>query len=374
MKVLNVSSSIGVGGREMLVMTLSEGLRNKNCDVRILTAKNTWIDINTKAANFKVYNLPMKKYIDVYSIYKIGKILQEFKPDVVHIYFISDMWLVIPAVKLFYPKTKIFLLRSMQSWTMKDWARTQLFKAMQKVIVMSDFLKDDFLAKTRVEPQKVETIYIGVDIPQFDLVSESENVLKRDYKLGKDDVIVGLVGRIDRAKGQDKFINAARIVIDDLRKNNPDLAQKTKFFIVGSSEKGAGIEYENNLKNIVKMWGIADNFVFTGFRKDIPSVMNSLDIAVFPSMSESFGLVVIEAMAARRAVVGFNTGAFPEIISNYDNGIIVPYDHKDLARGILELVLNPEMREKFAKRGRQVVEEKFSLDMTLEKFLELYRG
>jgi glycosyltransferase involved in cell wall biosynthesis len=372
MKILNISSSAGIGGREMLVMTLSESLRAKNCEVRLITAKNTWLDKKANENNFVNYNLPMKKYVDLYSIFKIGKILKEFKPDVVHIYFITDIWLVVPAVKLFYPKAKIFLLRSMQSANMRDLARTILFNALAKVIVMSDFLKYDFLSKTRLKNNKVETIYIGVDLEKFNNTSTNENVLKKDYNLKDDAIIVGLVGRIDTGKGQDKFISAIKNIVDKLKLQNSTILDKLNFFIVGSSEKGAGIDYENKLKQTVENFGLADNVIFTGFRNDIPAVMNSLDIAVFPSKDEAFGLVVIEAMAMKKAVVGFNRGAFPEIILNNENGLIVEYDSALLAEGILELILDKDKRKLFGENGRKLVETKFNLETTIEKFLEMY--
>jgi glycosyltransferase involved in cell wall biosynthesis len=338
----------------------------------LITAKNTWLDKKANENNFVNYNLPMKKYVDLYSIFKIGKILKEFKPDVVHIYFITDIWLVVPAVKLFYPKAKIFLLRSMQSANMRDLARTILFNALAKVIVMSDFLKYDFLSKTRLKNNKVETIYIGVDLEKFNNTSTNENVLKKDYNLKDDAIIVGLVGRIDTGKGQDKFISAIKNIVDKLKLQNSTILDKLNFFIVGSSEKGAGIDYENKLKQTVENFGLADNVIFTGFRNDIPAVMNSLDIAVFPSKDEAFGLVVIEAMAMKKAVVGFNRGAFPEIILNNENGLIVEYDSALLAEGILELILDKDKRKLFGENGRKLVETKFNLETTIEKFLEMY--
>ena len=374
MKILNVSSSVGIGGREILVMTLSESLRAAGCEVRLITAHDTWLDRRATGAGFVNYRLPMKKYVDLYSIAMIGRILRDYRPDVVHLYFISDIWLVVPAVKLFYPKARVFLLRSMESSNMKDFARTALFNALDRVIVMSDFLKHDFLAKTRVPPGKVETIYIGVDLEKFTSAAAAENVLKRDYRLPADAVVVGLVGRIDTGKGQDKFVEAARGVIDRVRPRSPELADRLRFLVVGSSEKGAGIAYENALKQRVGVLGMADRFVFTGFREDIPAVMGSLDVAVFPSRNEAFGLVVIEAMAMSRAVVGFNRGAFPEIIVQDENGFIVEYDAESLADGIAALVLDEGRRREFGARGRRLVETKFDLKTTIRKFLALYAG
>ncbi|MCP4482672.1 MAG: glycosyltransferase family 4 protein [bacterium] len=363
MKILNISSSSGIGGREMLVMTLSNALKKAGHNVRLLTAPHTWLS----QQKFSGYTLPMKKYIDLYSIYNIGKILKEFQPEIVHIYFISDIWLVVPAVKLFSPKTKIFLLRSMQSSPMKDFTRTKLFAGLNKIITMSDFITEDFLSKTNVLPEKVQTIYIGVDPQDFEGPAKQNqpNILKQKYNLDKETLLVGLVGRIDKAKGQDKFIEAIKQICEQTTKN-------VKFFIVGSAEKGAGEDYVNTLKARATKLHIYDKVIFTGFRSDIPDIMNALDIAVFPSKNEAFGLVVIEAMAASRAVIGFNRGAFPEIILDQKTGITTDYEHSALSKGILELIEDDKKRKKFAKAGRKRVIEKFTLDETITKFIELY--
>ena len=108
MKILNISSSGGIGGREMIVMTISDGLRARGCEVRLITSRGTWLHDAAIAGGYENYTVPMKKYIDLYSMYKIGAILRDFKPDVVHLYFISDIWLVVPAVKLFFRTQRHF--------------------------------------------------------------------------------------------------------------------------------------------------------------------------------------------------------------------------------------------------------------------------
>jgi len=292
---------------------------------------------------------------------------------VVHLYFISDMWLVVPAVKMFFPQAKTFLLRSMQSAPMKDWFRTKLFRGLTKIIVMSDFLKCDFLSQTRVAAEHVEKIYVGVDLDKFQVRTTGENVLKKDYHLKPDDILIGLVGRIDTGKGQDKFIFAAKDVVDAIGRGYPEFVGRLKFLIVGSSEKGSGLAYEKTLKKLACDSGIQDLVIFTGFRNDIPRVMAALDIAVFPSKDEAFGLVVIEAMAAAKAVVGFRRGAFPEIIVHHETGLIVDYDSASLGRGIVELVVAEKKRIRYGAQGRTIVEQKFSLEATLSNFLDVYR-
>jgi glycosyltransferase involved in cell wall biosynthesis len=373
MKILNISSSGGIGGREMIVMTISDGLRARGCEVRLITSRGTWLHDTAVAGGFINYALPMKKYVDIYSLCKIGAILRDFKPDVVHLYFIPDIWLVVPAVKMFFPKAKIFLLRSMQSAPMKDWFRTKLFRGLTKIIVMSDFLKYDFLSQTRLDEEHVEKIYVGVDLEKFQVRTSRENILKKDYHLKPDDILIGLVGRIDTGKGQDKFILAAKDVVDVVGRSYPGFVGRLKFLVVGSSEKGSGLAYEKTLKKLACDSGIQDLVIFTGFRNDIPRVMAALDIAVFPSKDEAFGLVVIEAMAAAKAVVGFRRGAFPEIIVHHETGLIVNYDSASLGRGIVELVVDEEKRIRYGAQGRTIVEQKFSLETTLSKFLDVYR-
>lgn len=348
----------------MLMLTISNALIARGHDVLHVCTPHTWLADATQRAGITRVLLCMKKYIDIVSIVKLGLLFRRYKPDVVHIYFISDMWLVVPAVRLFYPQCKLFLLRSMQSSPMKDMMRTKLLGSFDKIFVMSDFLRSDFCAKTRIDTNKVTTLYIGVDVAAF-ARHDGSRLVREQLHIPPHRIVVGLVGRIDRAKGIDTLIEAAPTIVRAV----PNVL----FAIVGGSEAGGGVVYERELHERINALGMASYFVFTGFRDDIPVVMQSLDIVVCASQEEAFGLVVIEAMAAAKPVVAYNRGALPEIVIHNQTGLVVQYTVADLAQGIIALARDEHMRQQYGTAGREVVTKVFSLDTTID-ILEKFYG
>jgi len=96
-------------------------------------------------------------------------------------------------------------------------------------------------------------------------------------------------------------------------------------------------------------------------------------ILVVPSLSESFGNVILESLACETPVIASNVGGIPEIITNYKNGILIPpNDAKKLAK-VIEFLLNrEELIRKLGEQGRRLVVEKFSVEVVAKKLLEVY--
>jgi glycosyltransferase involved in cell wall biosynthesis len=96
-----------------------------------------------------------------------------------------------------------------------------------------------------------------------------------------------------------------------------------------------------------------------------------MDILVLPSHKESFGLTVIEGMAASKAIIGANTGAIPEVLDG--TGILVdPFDPKDIASKILLLAFDEDMRKQLAIMARNRAETEFGIDTHIERLEEVY--
>jgi len=111
---------------------------------------------------------------------------------------------------------------------------------------------------------------------------------------------------------------------------------------------------------------------FLGWRDDIPEIMPVLDIFVFPSLNEGMGRVLVEAMAAGRPLVASNVGGIPDLISQGENGLLVPAaDPKALAHELVFLISHPDTRKEMGKKGRRMA-ARFGTVSMVQKIEQLY--
>ncbi len=176
---------------------------------------------------------------------------------------------------------------------------------------------------------------------------------------------LGMVGRISPWKGQHIFIEAAARV----HKQFP----AAKFQIIGAPLFGEA-EYETQLHRQVEELGLSSVVEFTGFRSDVPYLVQNLTVLVHASTSgEPFGQVVIEGMAAGKPIIATDGGGIPEIVVDGATGLLVPMANADaMATAMIELLRDPQRAHQMGCAGRRRVEENFTIAQTAAKVQSLY--
>lgn len=206
---------------------------------------------------------------------------------------------------------------------------------------------------------KLALIPNGVDLRRFALDTDRWNA-GRELKLGENPVVFTLGGH-EPQKGIEYLIRAAPLVLREV----PDAV-----FVVGGD--GSLRSHHESLANEL---GVRGNVVFTGRipRERVPSFYAACDVFVLPSIIEAFGLVLIEAMASRKPVVGTNVGGTPDTITDGLNGFLVnSRDSAGLAERIVWLLKDSRLREEMGKAGREMVERKFNMQERINRIIKLY--
>jgi len=185
-------------------------------------------------------------------------------------------------------------------------------------------------------------------------------------KLEPGHVIVALVGRINRWKGQDILVAAA----SELYRRGE---QKILYLIVGSPPHGQE-HFRARLLEQIENSPARKMIRLLDFTEDIRVVWAACDIAVVPSTEpEPFGLVALEAMRAGKPVIAANHGGLPEIVLDGENGILVePGSSAALAHAIRVLADNSSLRESMGSRGKVIQQEQFSISSYVNGFRDLY--
>jgi glycosyltransferase involved in cell wall biosynthesis len=129
------------------------------------------------------------------------------------------------------------------------------------------------------------------------------------------------------------------------------------------------------VKRTAAQLGLGSRLLFAGARDDVPAVMAAIDVLVHPSDQESFGRVVVEAMAAGKPVVGAASGGVGEIIQHGRTGFTVPdNDAERFAAACRELLENSDRRRELGQNGRAYAQENFSIEAVADRVATLYAG
>lgn len=235
-----------------------------------------------------------------------------------------------------------------------------LARKTNRMIAVSQMVKDHIISRDGIAPAKVEVIYNGIDISRF--TSSLTKIAARE-KIGVPEncFLIGTVGRLSEEKGHIYLINAVRRAKDII----PDL----RFIIVGSGPQ------ELPLKKVVSDYNLGQTVLFAGFRRDVPDIMKAMDVFAFPSLREGFPVALLEAMASCLPVVVTPVGGITEIITDGANGLLVqPCDEESLAQSIITLYQKPDLRENLALKARETVVENFNAVTMTRNLDAVYRS
>ncbi len=205
--------------------------------------------------------------------------------------------------------------------------------------------------------EQYETIFSGIDLAPFDSALEAREHTRQSLGIANADFLVGGVGRLEPIKGFTYFIAAAQRIAQDV--------PEARFVLAGVGSQ------ESELRAQASPLG--DGFQFLGMRRDIPNLMSALDLLVVPSLNEGMGRVILEAGAAKTAVVASDVGGIPDVVDDARTGVLVPAKNADaIADVVVTLARNPERLYIMSESGHAKVVPAFGLDRMVAKIEALY--
>ena len=234
------------------------------------------------------------------------------------------------------------------------------------VIFNSEATQDYMIHKFPLIRKKSKVILNGLD--RLTLLNSADEILKLRknlFDVSDHEIVIALVGRISRWKGQHLLLNSFR----EFEKINTNC----KLVFVGSPPPNQEFFLES-LEKKIKEYGLEDKVVLIPFQNNIWKIWDSINIAVVPSTEqEPFGLVAIEAMLASKPVIASNHGGLKEIIINKETGYLVePNNEKALTEALLDLAINEQTRNQMGLRGNERAKKSFSLKRYVDDFEKIY--
>jgi glycosyltransferase involved in cell wall biosynthesis/GT2 family glycosyltransferase len=225
-----------------------------------------------------------------------------------------------------------------------------------RVIAVSEATRRVMTSVERVPEDRITVIYNGME-PVREPAAEDVERVRHELGLSKKNVCL-MLARLHEEKGH-------RVLFDAL----PEIEARVGpiiILIAGDGPDRAALQAE------VQARGLGETVKFLGRREDVPELISVSSVVVLPSLAESFGFVVLEAMSLGTPVVAAETGGIPELIKHEDNGLLVPpSDSRRLADAISSLLENPRLAQMLAERGRDRVAA-FSFDRMMRGYESVY--
>lgn len=365
MKILYSCMSRSWGGMEMITLTFVKKLHQKGFKVELLCIAESRMHIEANNLGIIIHSVKSSGYINPASILKVTGIIRKAAFDLIHMQASKDLWIIVPALKILKSKIPLFFTKQVGSFIQKkDFLHNFLYNRVNLAFAISTVIKKNLIETTALTRDKIEILFNGVDVKRFDTGKADRKKIRKEFSISDDELLIGMLARFSPGKGHEEFIGAAK----KLSAKHSNL----KFIIVGEASRGEDA-YADSVKKLAKDTGLT-NIIFSGFRGDTPDILYAMDIFVFPSHSEAFGIALIEAMAMKLPTVCSNADGVLDIALHEETSLLFENKNtEDLAEKVSIIISDPEKRKRFGENARRRVIDKFDIELITEQLIKFYR-
>lgn len=369
--LLFVSSYSDLGGGETALLALATHLDPNRFYPHLLVPRNGQLAEAWGAHGWPVHIMPWRGATTYFipAIWarlpisrQIETLIREQHIDIVHSDY-HTLPMTMPAAE----RVGIPALWTCMGWWFKPklWQRG-LFRRSAATFAHSQAIKEGFLDKPPFMPaERVEVLYPGVDTGRFNPAVDGLKV-RFEAGISIDAPVVALVARFQDVKGHDVFQTMARQVALQI--------PEARFIVAGeNTQSSADNAYKTRILETAKTDPLLHSRLkYLGFRADVERVLAAADVMVCSSQFESYGMVNVEAMASGKPVVSTKRGGPAETVLDSETGFLVePGDAVGLARHVIDLLRDPDLRARMGAAGRARAERLFSAQVTAERFMEV---
>lgn len=353
MKILQISSASSFGGGERYVTDLTKSLIARGHDLYLAVRPQSPLPRHLQLPPEKILTLPLRNAIDVQSAHELERYVRRRGIEVVHAHMARDYSVAAYATRR-NRETKFVATRHVL-FQLSRIHRHTLARA-TRVIAVSEAVARELRAQRILTESQIAVIPNGVDVDRFDraLANFDRFQFLRSVGLPPDCTLVGSIGELRRLKRHDDFIRAAALIPD------------AHFVLAGVGE------IRKQLEDLVVELGLKDRFHFLGWVDEVEKLLCALDVFVSASETESFGLVIAEAMAAGTVVVATETEGAKEVIEDRQTGILVPIGDVPRIAAAITAVLSDYHRRDMGARAREAAITRFSLNRMVDEIEEVY--
>lgn len=371
-RLLFVSTDMGMGGgAEEQVILLAYALQSRGweiCIVSLLPPSPMPADFPNRG--IPLLHLGMRRGIpDPRSLWRLARIIREFRPDVVHSH-LTHANLLARAVRIFQPYPILVCTLHALNMAGVEHDRGTILEIAHR---LTDSLADRTTAichaaanhavrRRAVPASKMSVVHNGIDTNRYAPRADARQRLRREMGIGEQEMVWLAAGRLEPSKAYPTLLEAFAIY-----KTTGD-CRRSLLLICGEGS------LRDRLISLARQLNVSENVRFLGLRGDIPDVMSAADAFALSSDLEGLPLVLLQASAAGLPIVATDVAGNSEAVAHGLHGYIVPPgDSEAFARAMVRIAsLTPAERVVLGEAGRVRVRQLFEMERIADQWEELY--
>lgn len=365
-KLVLVIADGKVGGGASHILGILKNVDKGTFDTHLICPSGHLSEEARKISKVEIYNVSFRSKFDLDSVFLLRRHLRQiqadgnpFLPMIVHAHgpraglFTS---LSAPKVAKKVYTEHIYDENYRLSNNFNGWIQKKIMRLIAQkndlIIAVSTSVRDFLIESHFADENKVVLIPNGIDL------AGPDRPIRHRIREINNTPVIGTIGSLNLQKGQRYLIDAFKEVVQ-------------KYPLASLEIIGVG-PLRKSIKDQVSSLKLERNISLLGARSDIRKYLKHWDVFVLPSISETFGISILEAMAAGVPVVASKVGGIPDIITNNKDGLLVePGDPKGIVRAVSEILAHPVLAAKLKRNGLKRVGD-FEIKSVVKKIEQLY--
>ena len=363
MRIAQVIDTLGWGGAQNMMVSLSSSLHERNFDVTVISlgTEDAPFAVQLRQLGVPFICIPSRHLFDPLRFIRLVKVLHQGNFDLIQSYLTyANILCGIAGVLVGTPVIASLRNSGIDSrhynplrFRLEAWVLSHLVRG----VIANGYANADF-HRARVGKTSIDVIPNTVPVPG--LLSEAERVsVRSELTKGATGPIVISVGRISPPKGYPDLITAFATIAQRF--------SDASLVIVG------GGEMRSQLSEQIHMLGMDDRILLLGARDDVPRLLMASDVYVSASHWEGMSVALLEAMAAGLPVVATTVGDASRMVIDGTGLLVKPHQPDELASALAELLANPLRCKSLGAAGRAHVAAHYDRDAWVQAFIDFYK-
>lgn len=363
MKILYSCLSESWGGMEMFTLTAVKQLLKRNIKVELLCYPHSRINIEANNLDLIIHTVKASGYFHPIQVLRLAQLIKINKYNLIHTQASKDLWVLVPALNLLRSRIPLLMTKQVGSFIVKkDFLHRYIYKRLNLALAISEVIKKNLVETCPLDENKIKLLHNAVDTKKFSPEFGERNKVRNEFGIKDDELLFGMMARFSPGKGHEEFISAANKIAEQFT--------NVKFLIVGEASRGEEV-YAEKIKQTASE---NKRIIFSGFRSDTVNVLTSLDVFVFPSHAEAFGIALVEAMSMRLPTICSNSDGVLDIAIDNETSLLFQKQNAEMLHAkMVQLIEDAGLRKKLGEAGRKRAVEKFDLQYLTDKAVEIYK-